>query len=651
MGAQSTLAQETADSLKSYNLSEIVIGGEARQSERIKRLHKVGLSALALQDRPDIASTLRLLPSASVQTNSRGETLVYIRAAGERQVAVFLDGAPLNIAWDNRVDLSLVPANIVGSITVERGAVSAGYGTNVSGGAINLQTRNLQSSGTLSEVSGQAGSNSSWQTRALFASRSKKSAVLIGSTVAATDGIPVSSDARLPYEESGSVRLNTDRSEGNAYIRVDRNLTNGSWGLTLLHASAEKGVAPEGHLDPAQENVRYWRYPLWRNTMAILNGTTTQGSYSVFATLWASRFQQEIDQFSDDSFASLVEKQRDLDVSAGFRLIGEKTLRSVVVRGISYVSTSRHEQREVEFLSSGTESSPQLEFRNVLYSLGAEFGSIASETGHWAVGATMDGMTTPLTGDKEDTGGFSAASLNLEWVHAVREDVFFKLNGGSKPRFPTMRELFGTALNRFVINPDLKPERTWMAEAGFQYFSERLSFEMIGFLQRTIDTIDQINLIENGSRKRMRVNLDGSRVFGAEVVSRVAPMERLTLDGHVTWMRPVAITPSGQQHLMEKPELLATLVAQFDASHGFRLTTSAVVTGRAYGLAVDNAQVELPTALVLNARVSGRKYFTRSGLFSEAYFGVDNISDTLQLPQLGLPSSGRSFRFGLNISR
>ncbi|MGB1375120.1 MAG: TonB-dependent receptor plug domain-containing protein, partial [Rhodothermales bacterium] len=98
------------DSLKSYDLSEIVIGGQSRQEDRIQRVFRVDLATIARQDVPDVASTLRLLPSTSVQTNSRGETLVYIRSAGERQVAVFLDGAPLNIAWDNRIDLSLVPA-------------------------------------------------------------------------------------------------------------------------------------------------------------------------------------------------------------------------------------------------------------------------------------------------------------------------------------------------------------------------------------------------------------------------------------------------------------------------------------------------------------------------------------------------------------
>ncbi len=649
--ATESLAQEDQDSLRTYNLSEIVIGGETRGAERIQRLHRVGLSALAIQDSPDVASTLRLLPSASVQTNSRGETLVYIRAAGERQVALFLDGAPLNIPWDNRIDLSLVPANIIGGVSVERGAVSAGYGTNVSGGAVNLQTRNFEAQGTLSELNGQAGSGDSWQTRALFASRSEKSTILIGSTLASTGGMVLPSEAELPYENSSTRRLNTDRSEGNVYLRLDREMTNASWGFTFLHASANKGVAPEGHLNPLIDNVRYWRYPLWRNTMAILNGSSHRGRNNILSTVWLSRFQQEIDQYGDEHYQSVLETQEDLDISGGVRLIGERTAGPVVLRGITFVTTSKHEQSDIDRLMAPGEASAPQAFRNVLYSIGLELTSASSDEGHWAAGATLDGMSTPLTGDKPSSDPFRAASLNAEYVRVISEGLAVKMNAGSKPRFPTMRELFGTALNRFIPNPELKPERTWMAETGVEYFSENISFETVAFLQRTIDTIDQINVFDGEVRKRKRVNLDGSRVYGLEFVSRVAPWDRLTIDGHLTWMRPIALTDDGNRHLMEKPEVLATISAQLTGLKGLVVNSTLVYTGTAYGLAVDNKQVQLPASTLVNFRLSSRKYFSRSGLFSEMFAGVDNVFDDLHLPQLGLPSAGRSFRFGVNLSR
>lgn len=649
--ADVAVAQVVRDSLLSYDLSEIVIGGEVRQGARIQRVHRVGLSALARQDRPDIAGSLRLLPSASVQTNSRGETLVYIRAAGERQVAIFLDGAPLNIAWDNRIDLSLVPANILGSISIERGAVSAAYGPNVSGGAVNLQSRRLQADGKLSELTAQIGSNESWQTKAMFASRSGQTSILAGATLASTAGLSVSGDANLPFGQQGETRTNTDRQEGNIYVRLDRVQKFGSWGLTFLHAFAEKGVAPEGHLNPETENVRYWRYPVWRNTMAILNGVSEKGPFDLFATIWIARFQQEIDQYRDHTYEVIAQRQEDLDRTWGMRLVGERDLGPFTLRGIGFVTSSTHIQRDVDTEIGPDKSAGRLRYRSVLYSSGLEIASVSNDEGHWALGLTLDGLATPVTGDKPSISGFQALSANIEYITPLSQSVAFKLNAGSKPRFPTMRELFGTALNRFLPNPDLKAERAWIAESSLQILGESISFETTLFYQRTAHTIDQINVMDDNVRKRLRVNLDGSRVYGVEFVGRAALRERLSLDGHFTWMRPVAIVEDGNQHLMEKPEMLGTISVQVDGFRGTTLDATAIYTGKAYGKAEDNSEIELSTSLLLNIRLSGRKYFSPSGLFAEIFAGVDNVFDTLQLPQLGLPSAGRTSRIGINLSR
>jgi len=81
----------------------------------------------------DAAAVVRRLPSAHVPTNSRGEALIYLRSAGERQVAAFFDGALLNVPWDNRYDLSLVPASVINTVTSASGTLSPQYGVNALG--------------------------------------------------------------------------------------------------------------------------------------------------------------------------------------------------------------------------------------------------------------------------------------------------------------------------------------------------------------------------------------------------------------------------------------------------------------------------------------------------------------------------------------
>ena len=149
------------DSLRSYDLEEIVVASGAEQAPSSSTLQRVTIAGTARQNAAAIDAAARLVPAAYVQTNSRGETLIYLRNVGERQVGVFFDGALLNIPWDNRVDLSLVPSAIVGSITVAKGAPAVVYGTNVLGGALNFTTLEIDASH--GEVSAAFGSPASVQ--------------------------------------------------------------------------------------------------------------------------------------------------------------------------------------------------------------------------------------------------------------------------------------------------------------------------------------------------------------------------------------------------------------------------------------------------------------------------------------------------------
>ena len=64
-----------------------------------------------------------------------------MRGSEERQTAVFLDGAPLVVPWDGRIDLGLIPAGLIGRIEIRKGAVPIEYGTNAVAGVVDLQSR------------------------------------------------------------------------------------------------------------------------------------------------------------------------------------------------------------------------------------------------------------------------------------------------------------------------------------------------------------------------------------------------------------------------------------------------------------------------------------------------------------------------------
>ena len=115
----------------------------------------------------------------------------------------------------------------------------------------------------------------------------------------------------------------------------------------MFHADSEKGVAPESHVDPNVESVRYWRYPVWRNTMAIVNGASRVYPFHLFSTIWVSRFQQHISQYDSDSYDKATFRQEDLDISAGLRAVAEWKPKETTFRGIGFVSTTSHAQKDI----------------------------------------------------------------------------------------------------------------------------------------------------------------------------------------------------------------------------------------------------------------------------------------------------------------
>ncbi|MGQ0563044.1 MAG: TonB-dependent receptor plug domain-containing protein, partial [Gemmatimonadota bacterium] len=101
---------------------------------------EVRLDSLRMQAAPTLDQVLRRTPLVQVRMNSRGEAQFALRGSGSdaRQVAVIVDGIPLNFGWDDRADLSVLPATAAQSLTVARGLPSLLYGPNILGGVVEI---------------------------------------------------------------------------------------------------------------------------------------------------------------------------------------------------------------------------------------------------------------------------------------------------------------------------------------------------------------------------------------------------------------------------------------------------------------------------------------------------------------------------------
>lgn len=642
----------TRDTLRSYDLQEIVIDAGNAPEQTPATIQRVRLAAITQTEAPSVADAVRLIPAAHVQTNSRGEALVYLRNAGERQVAFFLDGALLNVPWDHRVDMNLVPAGIVGGMTVAKGVVPVEYGANTVAGAVNLTSRELEGEGRVTEAAAAAGSQASFQGSLTHLARRAASSFSAAVGYARRGGIPVPAGVNLPFSQEGSRRTNTDARMLNLFARGAYDVNARSQvGLSVLHVRSEMGVAPESHLDPALENVRYWRYPDRHSTMLVGSGEGRLGTSSTWkAAAWLSAFSQTIDDYADASYDVRQRRQENDDLTLGTRLVLQRTVGRGAFLAAMNALSSRHEQRDLSLTNPSVES-PRLTFRHHLLSLGARYEARPTDRLSASFGGSIDGMVPSETGDKPPGSPLVDVSLTAGARLDPGRTWFLRASAARKTRFPTMREQFGEALQRFLLNPDLQPESSVLAELGAGMRTTAGAFELIPFAALTRHTIDQRIVTVDGARRRQRINLRGSRTLGFEMVASASVLPRVEVSGHATVMRVVRLrdTPGEPGKLSEKPEALGRVAARYSGRQRLSGLLEAVYTGPAYSLNVDGAFERLEPSLVLNIRLAYRFRVGRAPSL-EFFFRVDNATDALVQPQLGLPAAGRALKAGVELA-
>lgn len=657
--AQENTPEAKADSMLSYDLAEIVVNDGTIFEAEAYTVQKIALADLVRENAISVSDVARLIPAAHMQTNSRGESLIYLRNAGERQVALFFNGALLNVPWDNRMNLDMVPASVIGGMTVAKGVPSTLYGTNVLGGAVNITTRSLDSDESITEIGGHGGAYGTSNV-VLTHLLSHKGFKFTGSAGYSTrNGIPIADGAGLPFSQSDKdLRTNTDREMINMFAQASYRFAGGAEvGLSYLLLNGAFGIAPESHINPADTSVsvRYWRYPKWENTTLILNSSVPVGANAVFrGAIWGSWFGQHIDAYGTARYDTREEQQQDEDATLGTRLTWIQEVGTGQLSVAVNLLTSDHEEVTFDANERGqlivTNVDTPLLYRQTVYSFGAEYTVPFTEAIKFNLGGSYDGITTPETGGIPSSGPVSDFGMSSGLQLRLSDTMLLRASAGRKVRFPTMRELFGIALGDFLLNPDLRPETSFVSELGLLTKGELLSGEVIGFYQRTFDTIDQQRIEVDGEQLRQRINLEGSRVYGVEFVGKAKPHARWDVDGHMTGMHVRGIEDGKTTFLTEKPAFLGSLSVQHRHKTGMALLGQLIYTGKAYGRAENNDLVSLSTSVVFDAKLSYRFIMGSRPIFGVVFVRADNIFDAAVYPQLGLPGAGRFMSIGAEFS-
>jgi iron complex outermembrane recepter protein len=624
-------------------LEDLVVSGEAA-APPVPGSTKIGAPAVTMRDPGSLADLGGLLPSVRVATNSRGDSHLMVRGAPERHSQAFLDGIPLNLPWDERVDLETIPITGVGQLEGRRGLPSLLEGPGVLAGSVRIlppKLNGLKESTLVSLAAGEHGLGRANLTH----QREAGAWDLLGA------GSVQKRDA-WPLPGSDDLRDNSDLQQYSLLLRGSREVA-GSGRLNLLATgwSGEKGVPAELHLG---HEARFWRYPVRKRALLGASVALPFGHWDLSSLVAADFYAQEIDPRGPDNWDAPLNEgddyEKDFD-RTGHAQVGLTRWLGTHSR-LSFQGNVRYTQhREILTFGGATNSYAQW-LTGLVVEAEHHFATV------WGMraGAGWDHAATPESGDKNKADGFDAPALNLRLSRQLGRRSELYVSGSRRSRFPSLRELYSGALGRFVPNPDLRPERQDLLEAGVTAQSSGWHFSGAAFLQYLSDGIEK-EALPGPDRQFMRVNRTKIRVAGLEVAGGWRPWPDLEITGQHTIMA-ARVEADGEfdRPAEDRPDYLSHLGINWQGYTGPGALVEAAVTGPRWSADTTDAEdglTRLPAGVRWNMRLSWRWEMggggDSAGTELEAHLRLDNVFDQWTNYQVGLPEPGRVFSGGLMV--
>lgn len=652
------VASETAtpDSIKTYRLGEIVAeSSKISKSSIVGSVNKLDYYQLQRTDATSLTEISKYLSSAYVQTNSRGETLLFLRGAGERQLGLYLDGVSINVPWDNRVDLSTVPIDIIGKVFINKGTSSILYGANVLGGAMNISSLERQSEGMGWVGRVQLGDANTQSYSLTNDGKYRKLNYIANLSFSKSDGVLLPKDGlvdSLTQNPISSLRTNTDYSRLSAYLRAEYEFNDDfTLGLSYNHSNNQKGIsALSGILDSTSKDLRFWKYPeIKRDIITVNSEYLITNNMTLKAVLWYDMFNQTIESFTNISFTELNQTQIDNDKTLGARISADYFLseNQNLVFALNALQSDHNENIQEGTTEKVSDFSQQTMSAGIEYKL--KFNEFL-----FATGLVWDYNKNPKTGNFVEHEGLSSSNFGFfaGLNYSINDNIDVFVNTSRRSRFPTMRESFSGALNKFVVNPDLKPESGLINELGVKYSNGDFLAELTGFATFYDNLIDQIKLrVEEDSLKRSkRVNFAKATIAGVEAQFAYRPFKCFFSDGYLTYMYSNGERGDEEiENLEYKPKLMGVISAGYKFDFGFTTSIELEYMGKQYGAGLNGEEefLELDNYLNINLRLSYG--FIYNDVYSELYLRGNNLTNDLSYSKIGLINGGRMLLGGISV--
>ncbi len=521
----------------------VVVSDEADQNAKATST-SAALTVIALDETlpisGDIADALETTTGVRIQRlgGMAGWSTVSIRGSSSRQVAMYLDGIPLNPDGASALNLSEIPTTAFERIEVYRSNPPPQFGAAPMGGAVNLVTpKSPKQFGVSATVGDHATHRGGGYTAA---STQLKAATVDAWGVAesvGTDGDFTFFQNRATvynlFDDSFDERRNNDKQQLNLLgrVRVASDRGTATFLQTLLNRD-------EGVPGPANAQSIGTRLNTTRTMSAVR--LETDGSWGRSALmgwwidtgeLWDDRGDEVgVGAQWEDRDTRMLGLQTSTEAVLTSRLVG---ILSGAFRADQYNRYDRLVDARDDPMSRSVWSvSPALQGQLAQEALQVD-GTLFVQGIHNEVFADTQLSDVPGTLSSTNTHLVSAKPRGGILLRFGRATVA-KASWGQYLRPPDFTELFGNR-GSVIGNPSLLPESSTTADAGIRSTKTVGSLDAVAELS-VFHTASQnkIVFVQNSQRTVRPINVKGARVYGIETALTLSAFDLLGSQTSVT---------------------------------------------------------------------------------------------------------------------
>ncbi len=634
---QATAASGTEEGSDIYTLGEVVVSGKTEGVEASQTVYTVTAEDIRNKDARTLDQAISLLPGVNVRIGPEGTPRIDIRGFRTRHVVLLLDGIPINSAFDQQFDPTIIPTENIAEIKLTTGSSSILYGQGGLGGVINIITKK-GTTGIHGMLSGETGDHEPYLARGSISGGKEQVDYFLSGSSSKFNSFPLSGDFTPTLEQSGGYRKNSDRERNNLFGNFGFTPTKDLLlGLSFNYTDGDFGkpssvISDPFNLDPFASPPKYERIDDFKGfSLQAAADYAVTDRLSLRGWAFMNRLDQKDDLYDNGNFNSFNLTKGSFHEFVTTSINGV-SLQPKYDMGKAGVITLALASEWDNWENNGVQTTAPNEFapvntdRNLaIYSAGVEY-EVSPLPGLGLVAGYGHYWQTRSDHDENDYALLAGAHYDLF------ADTRLKASYKRNIRFPSLGDLYDLTQG----NPNLVAERSYTYEGGVdQKLPLNSKVSVTGF-----HTIAK-NLIQNDQATGQNQNLAEVRFTGVEVSAATQFVKGLLFRAAYTYLNSQDRSRAGRDQLQYSPRDKVTFEGKYDFDFGFTPYLSLLYVGNQYFYTKNNfspvLKAKLNDYILVNVKLSQRLLNDRVTL----YVGADNLFDQNYETSYGFPQAGR----------